>query len=1235
MTGISLKARAKLCGLITALFFLSTIISFYVSALPIANAETSQPVLFEDFEDLTGLGIHGVQVVPNSVKISTVSRPDPVVHGSSAVKLEYDFTGTTGTSAAYLRFLNAQGAAGRPIDGEPVRIGFWLHGDDSKRWVRAHILDSTNAQQVFDITPNGGLNWTGWKYVTFSIPSSTKFPIRLQQIYAAELNQANKNAGELIFDDLTVFYENTNVYEFKIAGLTPLQVGQTRQSEVYATYNGSTAPERVHQGVTFTSSDNQVASVDSNGLVTAINPGTATITASMNNAPTATYELTVSANEILPTELFLYGTSPLEEGTSERVQLFARYPGTTALLPIMSANYTSSNPEVAEVNEQGVVTAKSAGMTTITVSFEGLTESYSLEVIEPVPVVLSIELSGLSPMTVGQTRQAKVEAAYNLYPDPVDVTAQSVFTSSKPEVATVDSNGLVTAHGLGTTLIQAAFEGRTSSHLLVVTDAIFDAPKREMRAAWIATVDNIDWPARVANPDEVDLEELALQQKADFVQILDDLQALGMNAIIMQIKPTADSFYPSQYGPWSEWLTGIQGRDPGYDPLAFMIEEAHKRNLEFHAWFNPYRISIHDDIDRLVADHPLRNHEDWIIPYGGRLLIDPGIPDAQQFIIDGVMEVVSNYDIDAVHFDDYFYPSPIAGATFDDRHTYETYGQDRFSRIEDWRRDNVNTFISNLSAEIKNEKPYVKFGISPLGIWRNKASDPTGSDTNGLQNYDSLYADTRKWIEEGWIDYITPQNYWHFGNPPAAYEIVIDWWNREIKERAVNTHLYIGQAAYRVGVPTENPAWMNPDELPTQLNYNRNYDEVQGSMFYNTTSLRNNRLGFADRLRNEFYNTPALIPVMPWLPKMVHEPPVLTSIQKGEQGIELTWEDSQANDSAYYVIYRFAGSQTQSLEDPSTIAAIIRKPASGGQLTFTDTAVEEGTTYTYAVTSVDRLHNESAASNSETISHHTLQSIELSGLSALRVGESLPAQVIGTYSDGSVETISGNIEFTSSNPSVASVDENGMVTALSAGTSTISATYQSLTDSYTLVVTENEPALVPPQHLRAEEITPTAVQLAWDPVAPDDLQNIAYHVYLNGDKLTTVTDSVYRVEGLTPATVYSFYITAANDTSESGPSEILTITTLSAVIELSFLQQQVDRYIASGELRRPLSNQLSNRLETAERMFSRNQMKQAIHHLEKFVERLNHHSMSSHIDAAAKEDLNRLAEELLDSWNAG
>ncbi|WP_235782111.1 glycoside hydrolase family 10 protein, partial [Paenibacillus senegalensis] len=521
------------------------------------------------------------------------------------------------------------------------------------------------------------------------------------------------------------------------------------------------------------------------------------------------------------------------------------------------------------------------------------------------------------------------------------MTGKASFTSSRPQTASIDENAPVTGHAPGKNLNIASIGGKVVSRQLVTNEDAVKAPKREMRSAWIATVDNIDWPAKLS-PEEIgviDPEQLAERQKADYIQILDDLKSLGINAIIMQIKPTADSFYPSEYGPWSEWLSGVQGRDPGYDPLQFMIEEAQKRNLEFHAWFNPYRISIHSDINRLSAEHPLKKHQDWMVTYGGRLLLDPGIPEAQEYIINSVMEVVSKYDIDAVQFDDYFYPYPANESDFPDQQTYETYGKDRFNNIADWRRDNVNTFIRKLAAEIKKEKPYVKFGISPFGIWRNKSSDPTGSDTNGLQNYDALYADTRKWIEEAWVDYMTPQNYWHFGNESAAYEVVLDWWIKELRERGSNTHLYIGQASYRIGSPSENPAWMNPDELPDQLKFNRRYEEVKGSMFFNTSSLQANRLGFSERLKKEIYATPALIPAMDWLPKMVHQPPTLVRTDNLAEGIRLTWEDHAGNESAYYVIYRAAKGQVLTIEDPGLILSIVRPMSAEEPLTFIDSDV--------------------------------------------------------------------------------------------------------------------------------------------------------------------------------------------------------------------------------------------------------------------------------------------------------
>ncbi|KAA6451935.1 family 10 glycosylhydrolase [Bacillus swezeyi] len=377
----------------------------------------------------------------------------------------------------------------------------------------------------------------------------------------------------------------------------------------------------------------------------------------------------------------------------------------------------------------------------------------------------------------------------------------------------------------------------------------------ELRAVWIATVTNIDWPSKKGLTVK--------QQKEEYIKLLNDVTEMGMNAVVVQIKPTADAFYPSSYGPWSEYLTGVQGKDPGYDPLCFLLEETHRRKLEFHAWFNPYRITMnHTDLNRLSEDHPARRHPDWVAAYGRQLYYNPGIPATQDFIVKGIKEVVKNYDIDAVHMDDYFYPYKIAGVEFPDLSTYEQYGKACFEKIDDWRRDNVNKLVKQINAAIKKEKPHVKFGISPFGVWRNKADDPTGSNTTaGMTNYDDLYADTREWIQQGYLDYIAPQIYWSIGFAPAAYDILVDWWKNETDGRPV--HLYIGQAAYKIN-QNADPAWSDPEEYPRQMALNRS-TSVMGSIHFSLKDVNRNPLGIKDRLINDLYHNPALIPEMPWL----------------------------------------------------------------------------------------------------------------------------------------------------------------------------------------------------------------------------------------------------------------------------------------------------------------------------------------------------------------------------------
>lgn len=476
--------------------------------------------------------------------------------------------------------------------------------------------------------------------------------------------------------------------------------------------------------------------------------------------------------------------------------------------------------------------------------------------------------------------------------------------------------------------------------------------KRELRAAWIATVANIDWPSKKGLS--------IVKQQQEFEKLLDDVEKMGMNAVVVQIKPTADAFYPSKYGPWSEYLTGTQGKNPGYDPLAFMVEAAHKRNLEFHAWFNPYRITMnHTNLKRLSTDHPARKHQNWVESYGGKLFYNPGIPEVKQFIIDGILEVVKNYDIDAVHMDDYFYPYKVKGKEFPDAAEFKKYGKGKFKTVGDWRRDNVNQLVRDINKAIKKEKPYVKFGISPFGVWRNSAKDSTGSKTTaGLSNYDDLYANTREWIRKGYIDYITPQIYWNIGFKPAAYDILLDWWVKETSGKPI--HLYIGQATYKINNDSSS-AWKKQDEYPKQILLNRQYNTVMGSMHFSLKDLNRNPLGIKELLSNELYKQQALIPTMPWLDNTAPQSPKIKSADRTKDGIELTIEDQPLNqDSTYYAIYRFTGDIQGEIEDPAHLLKTVRKI--GKEQIFLDQTAEVGETYTYVATALDRLHNESEAS---------------------------------------------------------------------------------------------------------------------------------------------------------------------------------------------------------------------------------------------------------------------------------
>ena len=347
----------------------------------------------------------------------------------------------------------------------------------------------------------------------------------------------------------------------------------------------------------------------------------------------------------------------------------------------------------------------------------------------------------------------------------------------------------------------------------------------DFRAVWVSTVLNLDYPTSGTT------DAVSLKLQAD--KILDDAEAMGMNAVVLQVRPSADAFYKSDYFPWSVYLTGERGKAPSdsFDPLQYWVEEAHKRGMELHAWINPYRITKNTEEDTITSvsgllnGHPAKTHENWAVSYNGDLYFDPGIPAVQQYIVDAAVEIVEKYDVDGIHLDDYFYP----GTDFNDEKTYQKYAKANVS-LADWRRSNVDTLIRMLDEALHKADPDIRFGVSPFGIWANQATMAEGSDTNGAESYTQHYADTRKWVKLGWLDYVAPQIYWHIGHDLADYATLVDWWSETVRGTGVD--LYVGHAAYRVGAEGENKAWATPAELVRQISLNCKYEEVKGSIYF-------------------------------------------------------------------------------------------------------------------------------------------------------------------------------------------------------------------------------------------------------------------------------------------------------------------------------------------------------------------------------------------------------------------
>ena len=390
--------------------------------------------------------------------------------------------------------------------------------------------------------------------------------------------------------------------------------------------------------------------------------------------------------------------------------------------------------------------------------------------------------------------------------------------------------------------------------------------KREFRGVWVATVANIDWPSKPGLPAE--------KQKAEFLAILDKAVELKLNAVVFQVRPMADALYESKLEPWSEYLTGTPGKGPGYDPLAFAVEEAHARGLELHAWFNPYRARHPSAKSAAPDDHITKTRPDLAKPYGTHHWMNPTHPEVQDRSLAVVLDVVKRYDIDGVHIDDYFYPYKEKDAggkviPFPDDDTWEAYQKagGKLAR-DDWRRDAVNAFVKRMYAETKKAKPWVKVGISPFGIWR--PGHPAG--IAGLDQFAELYADAKLWFNEGWVDYFTPQLYWPIAQEKQSFPKLLEWWAGENTKKR---HLWPG--LYTSRVTGAEKGWL-AKEVSDQIAVTRKQKGVDGAVHFSMKALLKNTGGVADELAKT-YAEPALVPETPWLAE--GKPPAAPDVTRG------------------------------------------------------------------------------------------------------------------------------------------------------------------------------------------------------------------------------------------------------------------------------------------------------------------------------------------------------------------
>lgn len=487
----------------------------------------------------------------------------------------------------------------------------------------------------------------------------------------------------------------------------------------------------------------------------------------------------------------------------------------------------------------------------------------------------------------------------------------------------------------------------TGSMNLSAAGAASEQPKREFRGAWLHIVGNAEM--RTMSQEEI---------RNWLSSTLDDLKESGCNAVFFQVRPQADAFYPSELEPWTRYLTGVQGQapEPLWDPLEFMIDQCHARGMELHAWLNPYRVTSTAN-DQIAEGHIYRLRPELFKRYGSQIYFDPGEPESRAHVVAVVKDIVERYDVDGIHFDDYFYPYPENGKDFPDNDTFAKYGAEQGfskSRKADWRRHNTALLIHEVNETVKSIKPWVRFGVSPFGIHRNLSDTPdgSGSATNGLSCYHSLYADAPGWDEAGDVDYLVPQLYWKIGHKLADYGVLAEWWDH----LALKGHLYIGQSIDTLGEP--DPQDHSKRQTARKIEMTRELPHISGNVWWPGWSISADVNGIKEDLSTEFQSCTALLPAYTDIDDIAPDP--VKDIWYRRSKDIIRWDVEPAGDPLqevhFFVIYRFGEYDNDDFDNPANIYAVTRDnwftPSESGR---------------YAVTVVDRCWNESAPSGIITI----------------------------------------------------------------------------------------------------------------------------------------------------------------------------------------------------------------------------------------------------------------------------